>query len=259
MLTLSSAQLNYWIAGLLWPLTRVLGLIAVAPLFGHGSIPMQLKIGLGVMVTLIVAPVIPIVPSTDPFSFDGAMITAEQLLIGLAMGFAMRIAFAAVEMAGELTGLTMGLNFATFFDAQSQGESSVISQFLVVLATLSFLAFDGHLQLLSAVADSFTTLPVASSAGGSQGLRQIVEWGGSIFAVGVQLALPMLAALLITSLALGILSRAAPQLNIFGIGFPITLGVGFIVIGLALPEMSAPLEHLFDAGLKVIRQIAKPS
>jgi len=258
MITVTSAQLDVWIAALLWPLTRVLGLIASAPVLGHPSIPKRQKIALGLAITMILAPLLPPSPAISPYSWSGVLILADQFLIGLAMGFAMRVVFAAVELAGELTALTMGLTFATLFDPQSQGQSSVISQFLVVLGMLSFLALDGHLLLLSALAESFRTLPIASSSLDGAGFRQIAEWGSTVFAAGVQLSLPMLAALLVASAALGVLTRAAPQLNIFGVGFPITIGIGLLVIGLALPHMTIPLGRLFEQGIQMIDQLATP-
>lgn len=258
MITLTSAELNTWIAALVWPLTRILGLIAVAPLFGNRSVPARVKVGLGVMLALIVAPTVPALPALDPMSLPGLLILVQQFIIGLAMGFAMRIVFSAVELAGTITGMTMGLGFATFFDPQSQGQSMVISQFMVLLATLAFLAVNGHLMLLSALAESFFTLPIASSGMGAPGFEQLASWGGRIFSAGVQLSLPMVAALLITNIALGILTRAAPQLNIFGIGFPITLSVGFIVIALALPYLATPLEQLFQEGIEMVQRVAMP-
>src|SRR4051812_32296345 len=126
MITLSSAELNTWIAGFLWPLTRILGLIASAPLFGNLAIPVRVKVGLGIMLALVIAPTVPAMPAADPMSFAGLLILTQQLLIGLAMGFAMRIVFAAVEMAGEVAGLTMGFGFATFFDPQTRARTSAI-------------------------------------------------------------------------------------------------------------------------------------
>ena len=256
MITITSAQLNTWIAAFIWPLTRVLGLIAVAPIFGNRAVPVQVKVGLGIAISLIVAPVVPALPALDPMSLAGLLILAQQLVIGLAMGFAMRMVFAAVEMAGELTGLTMGLGFATFFDPQSQGRSSAISQFLSLLMTLVFLAVNGHLMLLSALVESFHSLPVSSAPHGIGGLNQLVMAGGLVFSAGLQLALPIIAALLITNLALGILTRAAPQLNLFGIGFPITLTVGFALIAIALPYLATPLSHLLQEGIELVGKIA---
>lgn len=255
MISISSAELNALIAGLLWPLTRILGLIASAPLFSNNSIPRRVKVAFGVVLAAIVAPTLPALPTVDPMSLDGLLILAQQLVVGLAMGFTMRIAFAAVEMAGEVTGLTMGLGFATFFDPHSQGRSSSINQFLSLLAIMLFLAANVHLMLLAVLVDSFHSLPIAPLPIGAAGMQRLAEWGGRIFSSGVQLALPMIAALLITNMALGILTRAAPQLNLFAIGFPVTLGIGFIVLALALPMLAAPIERLFADGIDTVRQI----
>ena len=256
MITFTSTELQTWIAGFLWPLTRILGLIAAAPLFGNLSVPMQIKLGLGVMLALIVAPTIPALPALDPMSLGGLLILMQQMAIGLAMGFAMRIVFAAVEMAGEITGLTMGLGFATFFDPHTQGRSSAISQFLALMAIMLFLAANIHLMLIATLVESFSTLPISATPLDGHGLQQVVMWGGRIFSAGVQLSLPIIAALLITNIALGILTRAAPQLNLFGIGFPITIGIGFIMLGLVLPYMATPLNRLFLEGIETVRQIA---
>lgn len=259
MITLSSAELNTWIAAFLWPLTRILGLIATAPLFGNLNIPVRVKLGLGVMLAIVIAPTVPAVPAMDPMSLAGAMVLMQQLVIGLAMGFAMRIVFAAVEMAGEVSGLTMGFGFATFFDPQTRARSSAISQFLTLLTLMIFLALNIHLMLLSTLAESFVTLPISATPAGAQGFKQLANWGGLIFSAGAQLALPILAALLITNIALGILTRAAPQLNLFGIGFPVTLGAGFLVLTLVLPYLATPLERLFHQGIGTVRQVSTPA
>jgi flagellar biosynthetic protein FliR len=255
MITLTSAQLNAWVAAFLWPLTRILGLIAAAPVFNSLDVPATIKVALGILIALIVAPSVPAIPATDPISLAGMMILTQQLVIGLAMGFAMRIAFSAVELAGELTGLTMGFGFATFFDPQSQGRSSAINQLLSLMVLMIYLVANFHLMILSALVDSFTTLPIASAPMGGGPFRHLVSWGGVIFSAGMQLSLPIVAALLINNIALGILTRAAPQLNLFGIGFPIALGVGFIMIAISLPYLAAPMERLLQEGLGMMRQL----
>lgn len=255
MITLNSAELNAWIAAFLWPLTRILGLITVAPVFGNLSVPFQIKLLLGIMLALIIAPTVPALPAMDPMSLAGLLILAQQFIIGLALGFAMRIIFAAVEMAGEIIGLTMGFGFATFFDPNTQGRSSAISQFLALLMIMIFLTTNMHLALLSALAESFMSMPISSAPMGTQNFLTMASWGGKIFSSGVQISLPIVAGLLITNIALGILTRAAPQLNLFGIGFPITLGVGFVMILLILPFMATPLDSLFQDGMQVIRKL----
>ncbi|MET3130568.1 flagellar biosynthetic protein FliR [Oxalobacteraceae bacterium GrIS 1.11] len=257
MLTLSSVELNTWVAALLWPLARILGLISASPLYGNASVPASVKIGFGILLAMIIGPTVPALAAADPMSLAGFLILVQESLVGLAMGFTIRLVFAAVEMAGEISSLTMGLGFATFFDPQSQGRSSAISQFLALLATMAFLAVNAHLLLLSALAESFVTLPISASPFGAGGFKHLVDYGARIFSSGLQISLPIVAALLLTNIALGILTRAAPQLNLFGIGFPITLTVGLLVIGMSLPFLSTPLQNLFMDGIETSRKLPR--
>ena len=257
MITLTSGELNAWIAGLLWPLTRILGLITASPLFGNNAVPVSMKVSLGVLLATIMAPVVPAIPAADPMSMAGLLILMQELLIGAAMGFSMRIVFAAIEFAGEVASMTMGLGFATFFDPNSAGRSSAIGQLLALVATMAFLAVNAHLVLLSALAESFVTLPISATPMSIGAPLELIKWGGRIFSAGLQLSLPIIAALLITNVALGILTRAAPQLNLFGIGFPVTLGVGMLTISLVMPYMGAPLLNLFNQGIEASRLIPR--
>jgi len=257
MLTLTSVEINAWIAGLLWPLTRILGLIAAAPFFGHASVPVSVKVILGVLLALVIAPTMPAVPATDPMSYAGLLILVQELLIGLAMGFSMRLVFAAVEYAGELASSTMGFGFASFFDPSTQGRSAAISQFMSMVATMAFLAVNAHLVLLAALSESFVSLPISATPLSLAAPLELVRSGSRIFSAGLQLALPIIGAILIVNVALGILTRAAPQLNIFGIGFPITLGVGMLTISVALPYLGTPIVNLFNEGIEAGRRIPR--
>lgn len=258
MISVSSELLQTWIVSLLWPLTRVLGVIAAAPIYSHTAIPNQVKLGLGITLTLIIVPTLSPLPPFEIFSFQGLLILVQQLIIGLAIGFSMRLVFSAVEMAGQLIGMSMGLGFASFFDPQSQGQSTAINQFLVLLAMLIFLSLDGHLMIVSAIANSFISMPITLGGGGINPLK-IAMWGGTIFSTGLLLALPAVTALLITNMALGILTRTAPQLNLFGIGFPVTLSIGFIVLALSLPSMLRPIENFIEQGVSNMASVAEPS
>ena len=257
MLTVTSVEMNTWIASILWPLARILGMIAAAPLFGHNSVPRRTKVGLGLLLAMIIAPVIPAVPAADPMSMAGFLILLQEMLVGLAMGFSMRIVFAAIEMAGEIASATMGLGFASVFDPQTRGRSAAVSQFLVLISTMAFMSVNGHLVLLEALGESFTTLPISATPIASTMTLQLVRWASAIFSVGLQLSLPIVAALLITNVALGILTRAAPQLNIFGIGFPVSLGVGLILISQTLPYLNIPLQNLFNRGIETARSLPR--
>lgn len=258
MITFTSAQLNILVMSFLWPLTRILGLLASAPLFGNVSVPATVKISLGILIAMIITPTLPALPALDPLSLSGALTLAQQMLIGLAMGFVMQVIFAGVALAGEAAGLSMGLGFATFFDPQTQGRSIAVTQFLSLMMLLMYMALDVHLAVITALADSFRTMPINDLPFHGRMFEQLAFWGGKVFASGVQLALPVVAALLITNVGLSILARSAPQLNLFGIGFPITLTVGFVMLAVTVPYMAGPLEHLFQDGLEMIKLIAAP-
>lgn len=257
MISFSSELLQTWIVSLLWPLTRILAVIAVAPIFGHSTIPNRVKLGLGIMLTLIIMPTLPPLPQFEIFSLKGLLILIQQMMIGVAIGFSMRLVFAAVDLAGQLIAMTMGLGFGTFFDPQSQGQTTALNQFLVLLTMLIFLGLDGHLMIVTAVANSFVSMPISVEGGGIDAMR-IALWGETIFSVGLLLALPAVAALLITNMALGILTRTAPQLNLFGIGFPVTLSIGFVVLALALPGMLKPIENFIEQGASNMHEVATP-
>ena len=257
MIQFTSGEMTTWIAALLWPLTRILGLIAASPLFGNTAVPVSVKVSFGVVLAAIMAPAIGAFPAVDPMSMAGMLILVQELLIGLAMGFTMRIVFAAIEMAGEVSSLTMGLGFASFFDPNTAGRSSAVSQMLTLIATMAFLAMNAHLVLLETLAESFISMPISATPMSSGAPLELARWGARIFSAGLQLSLPIVAALLITNVALGILTRAAPQLNIFGIGFPVSLGVGLLVISLALPYLGTPILNLFNQGIEAARTLPR--
>lgn len=259
MLSFTDAQLNTWLVAFVWPLVRILGLLMAASVFGHRSVPARVKIGLGVFIALIVSPTLPPLPDVALGSWQGLFILVQQFLIGLAIGFTMRVVFAAVELAGEIIGLQMGLGFASFFDPQSAGQTLVLSRFFNLLAMLVFLAVNAHLLVLGLLAESFTTLPISAAPLAAEGFRSVASFGSTIFVVGLQIALPLIAVLLMTNLALGILTRSAPQLNIFAIGFPITLGVGLIVLDFSMPyfapQMEGVIRQALQAGDSILRAL----
>ncbi len=253
MLSFSSDVLQALIVSLIFPLTRILGVITAAPIFNHPSVPVRVKLGFGIVLTLVIVPTIDM-PHIDVFSFEGLLILIEQFVIGLAMGFSMRIVFSAVELAGQLIGTTMGLGFASFYDPQSQGQTMAINQFLTLIAMLVFLSLDGHLLVVSAISESFVTMPMTLQGSNIRPMS-IAMWGADIFNAGVLMSLPAVTALLMTNMAMGILTKTAPQLNLFGIGFPITISVGFIVLALSLANMLKPMENLIHLGFTHMYQI----
>jgi flagellar biosynthetic protein FliR len=160
-------------------------------------------------------------------------------------------------MAGSLIGLQMGLGFATFFDPINSAQVPVVAQFLGILFSLIFLALNGHLLMIEVLAESFRAFPIGAQPSSAMGWKTLVDWGGEIFRTGLLLALPMIAALLIANLSIGIMTRAAPQLNIFAVGFPITLAAGFLVLFVTLPYMTPIFEHMMRDGLQMMLQVAR--
>ena len=235
MFQFTEAQLLAWIAAVAYPFCRIAALIATAPILSDASVPRRVKVGLAIFVTIIVAPGIAAVPGVEPMSGDGFLLIGRQLLIGAAMGFAMRLAFAAIEYSGDLIGFQMGLGYATLLDPETNDQTPLIGSLLRYFASLAFLVANGPLLMIAGVAASFDGLPIAGSSGLIGGWQGLVLQGATIFGLALHMALPVIAALLVTNVALGVMTRAAPQLNLFSIGFPITITVGLVVLVLSMP------------------------
>jgi len=249
--SVTDTQIIGWITAWMWPFVRVSALVASAPVFGHRAVPARVKIGVAVVLTAAVAPLLPAMPSADPLSAQGLAITAQQILIGVTLGFAMRLTFVVLELAGQQIAQLMGLGFASMVDPSSGASVPLVSQFYLVLATLVFLSLDGHLVVVEVLANSFATLPVAATGLGPDALRALVDQMGWVFAAAIVMALPAVAALLTVNVSFGVITRTAPQLNIFAVGFPVTLVFGFVVILLTLPSVLNSVGSLFSDSMSV--------
>lgn len=254
MLTFNEAQLMAWISPVLWPFLRVLALFSVAPVFSMRVIPMRVKVGLAFLVALCAQAVLEDQPVIGLNDREVVAVVAQQVLVGLAMGFTLRLVFAAVELAGEVIGLQMGLNFASFFDPTSNAQVSAVSRFFGHMATLFFVAINGHLLLLMAVVESFQRFPVSSLFLEAVAQMRVYQLGASIFASALWIALPMVALLLFVNLTLGIISRLAPQMNVYAVGFAVTLTVGFLGMTAMLPFMEQPIMALMQQALNFFIQ-----
>ncbi len=254
MVSVTSDQWLQWLSLYFWPLLRVLALISTAPILSERSIPKRVKLGLGFVITIVIAPSLP-ATNVPIFSGDALWLALQQILIGIALGFTMQFAFAAVRTAGELIGLQMGLSFATFFDPGSNLNMPVLARFMDLLAMLLFLTFNGHLWLISMLVDTFHTLPIGGDPVNSNAFLALARAGGLIFLNGLMLALPIITLLLTLNLSLGLLNRMAPQLSIFSVGFPITLGVGIILMSAMMPLIAPFCEHLFSEIFNLLADI----
>lgn len=254
----TSAQITAWLGDFLWPLMRVAMMFAVSPVFGGRLVPKRVRLLLALLVTWVLIPVIPPAPAVDPLSAAGVMITLQQLLIGLVLGFMLQMVFSALVLGGHVIAMGMGLGFASMVDPQNGVQVPVIGQYYVTLATLLFLVLDGHLLLISLLAETFHSLPVAVDGLSRQSLWDVVGWASHMFAGGMLIAIPAVTALLLTNIAFGVITRAAPQLNLFAVGFPLTLTLGFVIMFFTLPalipQFSDMLRDAFDM-LRVLNRI----
>lgn len=241
--TISTGQLEGWIALYLWPFVRIGGCLMVAPVFSASFVPVRGRLILAAAITVLVAPLLP-AQSAMAFSGEGFVILVQQLLIGIAFGFAISLTFDAIALAGQLLANSMGLSFAFNMDPIHGASTPVVSQFYTILVTLTFLVLNGHLTLLQVLVDSFKTLPVGTSGLGAAGLWQICLWGSQLFSGGLLVALPGVTALLVVNLAFGVVSRAAPSLNLFAIGFPVTLVCGLAIVIYGLPSVQGSFVNL---------------
>lgn len=258
MLTLSSAQLDELLVTWFFPLVRILGFVMSAPLFSSRAVPARTRLALGLVVTFAVASAIP--PASTPIqpgSWTGLGILIQQLVIGIAIGFTMRVMFAVVNIAGDLIGLQMGLSFATFFDPNTSAQTAVISELLGLLSSLTFLALNGHLLMIDVLAHSFLLAPIGATAVTGKVWAIVAQLGTVIFASGVMIALPVIATLLITNIALAVLTRTAPQLNLFSLGFPVTSTIGYLILIALLSALAPALQSVYDQGFQIMALMIK--
>jgi flagellar biosynthetic protein FliR len=240
MLTFTDTQVLAWITPLLWPFLRVLALFSALPVFAQRGVPARVRVALAFLIAVCAQATLPTMPLIALDSAPAILAIIQQVLIGVSLGFAVRIVFAAVEFAGELIGLQMGLNFSGFFNPMTGGEATAVSRFFSIAVSWLFIVTGGHLLLIGAVIQSFQVFPVGPEPFAFLRAVQPQVWGAEVFRLGLWIALPMIAMLLFVNLVLGIISRVAQQMNIFSIGFPITVSVGLIGVLLTLPMMQMP-------------------
>jgi len=246
MPTFTEADIMALVMPVFWPFLRVLAVFSSAPIFSARSVPVRSRVALAMLVALCAQaglPEQPMVALTDPRAFETVV---QQVVVGVAIGLAVRVVFSAVELAGELIGLQMGLNFAGFFDPSTNSQTSTVGRFFGNITMLLFIVMGGHLMLLQVVIASFETFPVGGSALEAVTRLRLHELGAVVFRYGLWIALPMIGMLLFINIVLGFISRIAPQMNAFAIGFPLTLSAGLIGIAFTLPMLDRPVLSLIQ-------------
>ncbi len=250
----TDTQIIGWLTAYFWPFVRIAAALAVAPVFSARLVPARIRLALALGLTAVIAPLVPPAAIADPVSAAGLLITCQQFLIGLIIGAVLQMVFDAMVVAGQTAAMSMGLGFAFMIDSQRGVSVPVLSQFFLVLTTLLFLAVDGHLALIGLLAESFVAMPVGDAGLLRDGLWGAAMWGSKLFAGAMLVALPAVAALLVVNFSFGVMSRAAPTLNLFAVGFPVTLTLGFVIVLWSLPGLQAAVLGLTEAAFAFLSQ-----
>jgi flagellar biosynthetic protein FliR len=251
VISISEAQIVAWVSPILWPFLRVLGVFTAAPVFSSRVFPVRARIALAFLVAFAAQGSLGdqvVIGVNDPRALGVAV---QQVGIGLAIGFCVRLVFAAVELAGEVIGFQMGLNFAAFFNPMLNSQTSAMASFFGQMASLLFVVLNGHMLVLMAVVKSFEAFPVGGSLLQAFATMQLYKLGADLFATALWIALPVVGMLMFANLALGVISRVAPQMNIYAVGFPVTLTVGLVGVAVTLPMLEQPFSALMERVIEI--------
>ena len=258
-LAVTIPELMGWVGAFTWPFLRISALFSIAPLFGSATVPARMRIAAAAAITLVLAPSLPAPPAIDVLSADGVLAVATELFIGLSMGFTLQLVFAALQIAGELVATTMGLSMAQMTDPVNGTQVPVLGQLFFMTGMLLFLSLNGHLALLGMLAESFRHVPVGAPGPAGDELWAMLGVASHMFAAAVKVALPAVTALLAANVMLGVITRSAPQLNLFAFGLPITTVLGLVLLLVALPDLAPAVSRSLDEVFTLLRAIYAPA
>ncbi|OOG88386.1 flagellar biosynthetic protein FliR [Pseudomonas sp. A25(2017)] len=256
MLELTDTQISSWVASFILPMFRVTAVLMSMPIFGTTLVPRRVRLYFALAITVVIAPGLPPMPPVHALDLSALMLVAEQILIGALMGFSLQLFFQAFVVAGQIISIQMGMAFASMVDPTNGVTTAVIGQFLTMLVTLLFLAMNGHLVVFEVLTESFTTMPVGSALLVNH-FWEIAGKLGWVLGAAMVLVLPAITALLVVNIAFGVMTRAAPQLNIFSIGFPLTLVLGMVIFWVSLGDILNQYQPLATQALQLLRDMAQ--
>jgi flagellar biosynthetic protein FliR len=254
-MTFTADQLLQWVGAFMWPFIRISAMLLAMPLFGAQGVTARWRLTFSLLLAFVVAPQLPPLPTLDPLSLRALLIAIEQVLIGVTMGFLLQLVFSALMQAGQSMGLAMGLGFAQVVDPASGIQVPLVSQFFLTVGMLIFLSLNGHLIVIKLMVLSFTALPIGEHGFGSAEIWSLLRFGSDMYNTALLIALPALASFLVVNLSMGVIAKAAPQLHIFVIGFPIMKLVGITLMGLLLPGLAARFADLLTLCFDLIQQL----
>jgi flagellar biosynthetic protein FliR len=258
MLALSDAQIGAWISSFLLPLFRVTALLMTMPVIGTELVSSRVRLYLALAITLVLVPNLAPMPLLEGISLASVLLIGQEILIGAMLGLVLQLFFQIFVVAGQILAIQIGLGFASMIDPSNGVSVPVVSQYFTMLVTLLFLAMNGHLVVFDVLAESFVTLPVGSVLSVAH-YWEVAVMLGWVLAAGLLLVLPAVTALLVVNVAFGVMSRAAPQLNVFSIGFPLTLVLGLLIMWISLGDILAHYQVLVSEALIRLREMVRAS
>jgi flagellar biosynthetic protein FliR len=256
VLALTDTQISTWVATFMLPMFRIAALLMTMPAIGTTLVPVRVRLYLSLAITVVVAPALPPLPEVHALDLSALLLIAEQIIIGAALGVSLQLFFQAFVIAGQIVGIQMGMGFASMVDPVNGVSTAVIGQFFTMLVTLLFFAMNGHLVVIETLIESFTTLPVGQGLS-TANLWELVLRMGWVLGAALILVLPAITALLVVNIAMGVMTRAAPQLNIFSIGFPLTLVLGMGILWISLGDILNQYQPLAVDALQLLRDMVR--
>ena len=256
MLELSNAQIGAWVSSFLLPMFRIASLLMVMPIIGTQLVPTRVRLYLALAITVVIVPTLPPMPEVDALNLRSLLLIGQEVLIGAMFGFMLQLFFHVYTVIGQILSIQMGIGLAAMVDPANGISVPVLGQLLTMLTTLLFLAMNGHLVVFEVIAESFVTLPVGSGmlVGHYWELVGKLSW---VLGAGLLISLPVVTALLVVNLAFGVMTRAAPQLNIFSVGFPLTLTFGLVVVWIGMADTLNQYQNLSSVALAMLRDLAQ--
>jgi len=245
------------IALFFWPFVRISSLFLAIPVFSSKSTPVKFRLLISLLITWVILPFIPPLPDIAMMSYTGVMVTVQQMAIGVLTAFILQMVFASVILSGQSIAYSMGLGFASMVDPASGVQVPVVAQILVISVSLFFLAVDGHLLAIEMLVESFRTLPIGVIGLTKADLWVVIIWSSQMFAGGLLLALPIMSVVLFVNLSFGVAAKAAPQLQIFGVGFPITIMMGLVLIWILMPNVLVGFSLILTQGFDLVKQVLR--
>lgn len=258
-LVISEAQLMQFIGQYLWPMLRIGAFYFAVPVIGARTVPARARIVLTVFTTILLVPLLPPATTISLLSLEAITLIVKEVVIGLALGFVLQIVLHVFVLAGQFIALKMGLGFAAMNDPSSGVSVTVLSQFYLLLSILLFLSINGHIVMIELMIDSFAVLPIGGGGLSPESFMVIVSMGTWMFNAGLVIALPLFTSMLIVNMSFGVMSRSAPQMNVFAVGFPITLVFGLLLMWFTLGNFLPLFGDIIDEGFQWVNNVVEAS